>query len=157
MPCGSLLSAVWWLHVSQKLNVVLGYMLHNISDSFFQAIAVWGVCWQISFLSVLSRNKYFRDVMVFVIQHHDPVREIICTMFPLIEVLKIGREWGKLWESVVMVFSAVTTVFYVQNQIHLVNSLCGSVMRQHCWYCGSHHIPLAYTHITKCLLIQWMH
>jgi len=50
----------------------------------------------------------------------------------------------------------VTTVFYVQNQIHLVNSSCGFGMRQHYWYYGSHHTLLAYTHTTKFLLIQWM-
>ena len=55
-----------------------------------------------------------------------------------------------------MVFSVVITVFYVQNQIYPVNSLCGSGMRQHYWYCGSHHTLLAYTHTIKCLLIQWM-
>lgn len=45
---------------------------------------------------------------------------------------------------------------FLQSQIRLENSLYGSEMRPHCWYCGSHHIQPAFIPITKSQLSRQM-
>ena len=86
---GTLLFSILRLHVSQKLNV-LRYMLCNISDFLFIKKLHCGVLVHEFVFSLCNLRVSILEVfLVFVMQHQDPLREIICTMFLLISLLKI--------------------------------------------------------------------
>lgn len=46
--------------------------------------------------------------------------------------------------------------YFYQNRTLLASSQCGFAMRQHCWYCGSHHIQPVSTPTTRCQLTHLM-